>query len=153
VTRTEKQALRERFQFACGYCGVTEASVGAELTLDHFQPRVAGGAESVENYVYACAACNSFKSDWWSTVGPNLLHPLRDSLPEHIQETTEGVLESITDQGQIFIDLLHLNRPELVLHRRNKNYMEQLEAQVHILEQEVRSMATRLNALEKELSL
>jgi hypothetical protein len=35
----QREALRHRFGFRCGYCGVAERDVGAELTVDHFQPR------------------------------------------------------------------------------------------------------------------
>ena len=31
----EREALRRRFHFRCGYCGVSETDGGAELTVDH----------------------------------------------------------------------------------------------------------------------
>jgi hypothetical protein len=31
-----RQLVRERARFMCEYCGVTEASTAAELTIDHF---------------------------------------------------------------------------------------------------------------------
>ena len=45
MTAAERRALRERYQFRCGYCGVHENEVGAELTVDHFQPRSSGGTD------------------------------------------------------------------------------------------------------------
>ena len=49
----------------CGYCGVEEAEVGAELTVDHFQPRAQNGTDNAANLVYCCNACNQFKGDYW----------------------------------------------------------------------------------------
>jgi 5-methylcytosine-specific restriction endonuclease McrA len=63
MTRNE---LRQRYQYACGYCTVTEDSVGSELTIDHFKPQSKGGTDDDDNQVYSCHACNSFKSDYWS---------------------------------------------------------------------------------------
>jgi hypothetical protein len=31
-----RDALRQRYGFRCGYCGVRETDAGARLTLDHF---------------------------------------------------------------------------------------------------------------------
>lgn len=61
----DRDDLRQRFQFRCGYCGVREADAGAELTADHFQPRSRGGADEPDNLVYSCHACNEFKGDFW----------------------------------------------------------------------------------------
>ncbi len=55
------QTVRERYAFCCGYCGVSEADVGGELTVDHFRPVSAGVDHSDENLVYACVRCNQYK--------------------------------------------------------------------------------------------
>ncbi len=36
-------AARIRYNYVCGYCGVTEISTGSVLTLDHYQPKAAKG--------------------------------------------------------------------------------------------------------------
>ena len=43
MRQDERETLQRRFQFRCGYCGVSERDAGAELTVDHFQPRSQGG--------------------------------------------------------------------------------------------------------------
>ena len=53
-------SLRQLYRFRCGYCGVSETEAGAELTVDHFQPRSVQGADTVANCVYCCHACNAF---------------------------------------------------------------------------------------------
>jgi FtsZ-binding cell division protein ZapB len=38
---TLRRQVRERYGRRCGYCGISELDNGAELTVDHFQPRIA----------------------------------------------------------------------------------------------------------------
>jgi len=49
MRQEERDTLRRLFRFCCGYCGVTERDIGAELTVDHFQPRSQGGSHGPEN--------------------------------------------------------------------------------------------------------
>lgn len=37
--------IRQRANFRCEFCGVTETDVGGELTIDHFKPLKSGGAD------------------------------------------------------------------------------------------------------------
>jgi 5-methylcytosine-specific restriction endonuclease McrA len=114
----ERESLRRRFRFRCGYCGVAEAEVGAELTLDHFQPRSRGGADEPDNWVYCCHPCNEFKGDFWhDEPAQRLLHPLRDNAALHMVEDNSGTLRPLTPRGAAHIDRLHLNRPQLVAYR------------------------------------
>src|ERR1051326_6501310 len=90
----EREALRHRFGFRCGYSGVSESDVGAELTVDHFQPRSRDGPEEPANRVYSCFNCNVNKGDVWAPDSPQrILHPLNDDLSEHIAEQPDGMLE------------------------------------------------------------
>jgi 5-methylcytosine-specific restriction endonuclease McrA len=59
MTAAERLALRQRYNFCCGYCGVRETDVGAALTIDHFQPISRGGEDTPANWVYCCFACNT----------------------------------------------------------------------------------------------
>ncbi|MBI3408208.1 MAG: HNH endonuclease [Planctomycetes bacterium] len=49
MRQDQREMLRRQFQFRCGYCGVHESDAGAELTVDHFQPRSHGGSHEPEN--------------------------------------------------------------------------------------------------------
>jgi hypothetical protein len=60
-----REQVRRRAQLACEFCGIAEADVGSQLTIDHFQPRVKGGDDSLDNLIYCCAACNQYKRDYW----------------------------------------------------------------------------------------
>lgn len=54
-----REEVFARDAWRCVYCGETFA--GAELTVDHVQPRVRGGDRSGGNLVTACGACNVAK--------------------------------------------------------------------------------------------
>lgn len=67
--------IRQRYNYACGYCAVTEVSSGGLLTVDHYQPLASGGSDDLENLVYACMRCNQYKHRFWPTAD-NELHGL-----------------------------------------------------------------------------
>jgi hypothetical protein len=33
-----REQVRQRANFACEFCGISEIDAGGELTIDHFQP-------------------------------------------------------------------------------------------------------------------
>ncbi len=43
-----RELLRVRHDYKCGYCGVSEASVGGLLEVEHFQPLSKGGTNEIE---------------------------------------------------------------------------------------------------------
>ena len=95
MRQDERETLRRRFGFRCGYCGVTEQDVGCELTVDHFQPRSQEGCDDPENWVYCCHPCNEFKGDYWNpNSAQRILHPLRDSIDSHVVEQDDGTLQA-----------------------------------------------------------
>lgn len=153
----EREALRQRFRFRCGYCSVTESDAGSELTIDHFQPRSQGGTHGPENWVYSCHACNEFKGDWWqpeSTV--RLLHPERDDIAAHIAEGEDGLLQPLTESGALYIARLRLNRPQLVTYRLQRNrhkaastYQEQLLERLRRLEAEVQTLTRSIENVDR----
>jgi hypothetical protein len=132
----DRNSLRSRFHFRCGYCGVHEHDVGAELTVDHFQPCSREGAEGPENWVYCCHACNEFKGAYWQPDSPyRILHPHRDDLASHLIEEANGRLRALTDTGAFHIGRLHLNREPLVENRRERRRQEALR-QAEAMERE-----------------
>ncbi|MCH8294220.1 HNH endonuclease [Candidatus Poribacteria bacterium] len=114
----ERVIFRQRFQLRCGYCHVREADVGAESTVDHFQPRSRGGEDKPDNWVYCCHACNEFKGNYWQPNLPRrILHPQRDRLDDHVAERDNGTLYGLTETGTFHIQKLRLNRAGLVAYR------------------------------------
>lgn len=56
--RALRQAIFERDEWACQYCGD-----GEDLTCDHIVPLVRGGTNDPDNLATACRSCNSSKGD------------------------------------------------------------------------------------------
>lgn len=56
--------VRQRANFACEFCGVTETDTGGELTVDHFCPQTKGGTDDPDNLLYSCHRCNQYKADY-----------------------------------------------------------------------------------------
>lgn len=159
MRRAEFDELRRQFNYACGYCQVTEVSVGGELTVDHFQPRAAGGSDDPNNLVYACQRCNSYKHRFWPTddeirQGNRLLHPLRDNLSQHIQPNhMTGKLEAITPSGHFHITLLQLNRPQLVKHRLARQLANVVQQKLTLFEQQNREMYNTIQTQQRYIDL
>ena len=124
-----KRIVRSVYAFRCGYCGVTEAQAGSELTFDHFRPQSQTGTDEIANLVYACHACNEFKGEYWSQdSSTRLLHPLTDDLALHMTEEADGRLRSLTALGEVYISRLQLNRSALVENRRERQMRSRLDS-------------------------
>ncbi|MGH9801652.1 MAG: HNH endonuclease [Blastocatellia bacterium] len=153
------EQVRQAFAYRCAYCGVLESDSGGELTVDHYQPRVAGGADELANLVYACHRCNHYKAGYWPTVeeaaaGFILLHPHRHDLSQHYRENElTGTLEPLTATGAFNLRLLHLNRPPLVAHRLARRAAQALEQRVQLLESEAKQSEQAIRILRTYLLL
>lgn len=155
VSTETRTAVRAAFGGRCGYCGVHETSVGGELEMDHFHPQAAGGSDDIENIVYACTTCNRFKGDYAPAPGApeslRLLHPLRDDLSAHIDETTLGRLVGLTSRGWFHIQRLHLNRPQLVDRRHLHHVLHAQRADLSRARQAEARLRRENGALESEI--
>jgi hypothetical protein len=150
IRAAAKRLVRSIYVMRCGYCLLSEAEIGAELTFDHFQPQTEGGSDDAANLVYACHACNEFKGEYWGdTEDTRLLHPLRDELTLHIRENAEGTLLGISVAGERYINQLQLNRLPLVLHRQNKRSMSQFKDHYHSIDARLEQIIARIERIEK----
>jgi predicted restriction endonuclease len=147
---TDRGTVRQRYQYACGYCGVHEEDAGARLTIDHYKPQVKGGSDDLDNLVYCCSACNSFKVDFWAEQSEEerILHPLLDNLALHFQENAEYLLEALTPTGTFHIETLHLNRPELIAYRRKRVRQKEIESLILEQEQIIQLLLTKMDTME-----
>ncbi|MCI0696769.1 HNH endonuclease [candidate division KSB1 bacterium] len=114
-----REQIRQRANFACEFCGISEIDAGGELTIDHFQPKSKDGDDSLDNLIYCCVCCNQFKHDHWSTNPqvPQLWNPRRGPATEHFFERIDGMLQPLTEVGAFTLSCLRLNRRPLVAHR------------------------------------
>lgn len=90
ITKQKRLAIYLRDGMGCAYCG-SGLEEGAQLTLDHLVPRVAGGDNKETNLITACSRCNSYRSnrelvDFVNTVANYINHGA----------TAEAILEGIT---------------------------------------------------------
>jgi hypothetical protein len=157
MAHPKHEQVRQRYQRRCGYCGVSEVDAGGELTVDHHRPVSAGGDDSDDNLVYACFRCNTYKGDFFpdaadARAGRRVLHPLLDPVALHLRENEgTGLLEPQTETGRFHIDLLRLNRPELVEHRLTRRLANLLATAHGLLREENEVLRRRLTNLEAYL--
>jgi hypothetical protein len=128
ITQAIKEQVRQRANFACEFCGVTESDAGGELTIDHFQPGSRGGSDTSENLVYCCVRCNQYKHDYWPAQpdDPALWHPRREPAALHFLEMDDGKLQPLTATGAFTVRRLRLNRAPLIAYRlRKRRHVEE----------------------------
>jgi len=153
------EAIRRRYQYACGYCGVTELDAGGELTVDHYRPRSAGGGDDADNLVYACARCNQYKGDFWPDPDciarqRRILHPLVDDLAAHLVEDEQtGHMKVLSETGRFHLALLRLNRSQLVAHRLARKLQKVMGEKQRLLEQQNADLKKMLGAQEDYIAL
>ena len=130
ISNTVREQVRQRANFACEYCGVTETNSGGGLTIDHFQPQSQGGSDDLENLIYCCHRCNEYKSDFWprNETASSLWNPRLSSPDTHFLETEDGVLHATSAVGRFTLQWLRLNRSALITHRLQKRRRSQQEA-------------------------
>ena len=118
----KREFVRQRAQFLCEYCNVSESDTGGELTIDHYQPRSKGGDDSLDNLIYACIRCNQYKHDYWPKDGTQSLiwNPRLELQSNHFIKLDDGKLIPITPIGEATIQELRLNREPLLLYRKQK---------------------------------
>lgn len=121
ISAALRQLVRERAQFACEYCGVTEHNVGSELTIDHYYPEsLWAGAMTLRTCATACHRCNLNKLDYWPHEPDDLpiWNPRTSSPSDHILILADGMAYPVTAIGRTTIGQLRLNCPPLIAYRR-----------------------------------
>jgi HNH endonuclease len=116
--------VRQRANFACEFCGVTETDSGGELTIDHFFPRARGGGDDPDNLLYSCIRCNQYKADYWpdDPSAPALWNPRIEPMHTHLLALADGTFYPLTPTGAFTLRRLRLNRAPLVAYRLRHRY-------------------------------
>lgn len=142
-----RKNIRERYNVKCGYCEVHERDAGATLTIDHHRPLAYGGTDSEENLVYCCPRGNQHKGAYWHEVHVphiRLLHPLNDKLTQHIFQQQDAQLLGQTPEGVFYIQRLHLNRPQLIEHRLQKQEIQRRLDKIRELRQRLHDLRQQM---------
>ena len=114
----------------CGYCGV-DFSFGS-FEVDYYYPRSTHPVPPINNnFILACPYCNRKKGahEPVSQSGEiYILHPYSEQYHTEIIINGDGIAEGQTKAAKSTIDILDLNRPELVTYRKSNigDYIDKL---------------------------
>jgi hypothetical protein len=120
---TLRQLVWKRANHACEYCQIPQESDLLPFEIDHVVAQKHHGATSAENLALSCYNCNSYKGSNVAGIDPTtgaitpLFHPRRDAWPDHFS-WNGPMLIGLTPVGRTTIDVLKINLPERVEHRR-----------------------------------
>ena len=123
MARSRRDIVRDRSGYRCEYCHMPEHSDVRPFQRDHVRAQKHSGTDDIRNLAWSCLPCNSFKGPNVAVYDPEtdrlcaLFDPRRDSWSEHF-EWDGAVLVGLTAIGRTTIDVLRINQPERVEHRR-----------------------------------
>ena len=109
----------------CEYCHLSQRGQEATFHIDHVVPRVAGGANAVENLALACVSCSLRKSSTQFAADPEseeevpLFHTRVHIWAEHFAWAGELVVAQ-TAIGRATVSALAMNRPLIVAIRQEE---------------------------------
>ena len=161
-----REQVRQRANFACEFCGISEIDSGGELTMDHFQPKGKGGHDSLDNLIYCCISCNQSKHDYWpaSPQDLQLWNPRHEPATKHFLALADGTFQPLSEIGAFTLQCLRLNRQPLVDHRLRKfqdaeqsrlltSYRERLKVREQLLAHQDKIISEQGKRLEELLEV
>lgn len=143
-----REPLATLFSRKCSFCETPSTFLGGEVAF--YRPpngvaQVSGAylgdhywrqAFSWGNFYYVCAVCNRNKANRFPVEGPRaaadadddgirveralLLDPCRDDPSGQLLFSSDGRVSGSTERGRVTIEILNLNRPQLVELRRTE---------------------------------
>ena len=123
MAKSGRQLVKERARRRCEYCHLPQECDVQPFQLDHIRAQKHSGATSPANLAWSCLPCNTFKGpnvagyDPESTSLQPLFNPRQDVWSEHFAWNGPKLL-GLTPVGRTTIDVLRINQPERVEHRR-----------------------------------
>lgn len=140
-----KPELRLEARQQCVYCAIPDKEFGGirHFHVEHFRPKskFPDLTNRYHNLFYSCAVCNSFKGDDWpeesgeSRDAAGYLDPAMVDYGTVFEvDPTSYEIGSVCAAGRYTAHRLHLNRPHLVLVRRELAVLraaEELEDMAH----------------------
>jgi len=115
-----RKRIRTHFMQSCGYCKTLESLTVVTFEVEHIIPRSLGGLTEFENLCLSCPSCNRFKSNKIYSVTETgfecrLFHPQNDQWLQHFDWSINSTqIVGLTDVGKATIQLLRMNRPQLI---------------------------------------
>lgn len=127
-----RPALREEFEYACGYCENREPELGGSeaFHVDHYRPK-SKFPHLVCNYnnlIYSCRYCNRNKGDYWPgflawVLDRIILNPRTDNFEGHIDQSDLPWV-GLTSKGRWTILKLKLDSSGFSRRRRRRQSLE-----------------------------
>lgn len=116
-----REIVRRRAKGLCEYCLCPEDFAVTVFSVEHIQPRSAGGTDDLNNLAFACQACNNYKYTGTEAIDPltgtlaPLYHPRSQRWTEHFEWSRDfTVLVGISHTGRATVQRLRLNRQSVV---------------------------------------
>lgn len=123
MARPRRRAIADRARGRCEYCQLPQALTTLPHEVDHIRARKHRGPDTLQNTCWACAGCNAAKGTNVAGYDPDtdelvpLFNPRRDTWEAHF--VWDGpILRGRTPVGRATIEVLRINDPERVDHRR-----------------------------------
>jgi hypothetical protein len=108
--------LRDEFSFRCAYCLMREPWLRGRFgfQIDHCLPQAQypAGRLDYDNLVYTCPWCNQAKA------GVAVPNPTEVAYGTALRVKEDGVMEAKSELGQVLLEGLKLDHPELTYQRR-----------------------------------
>jgi 5-methylcytosine-specific restriction endonuclease McrA len=118
-----RRTVRDRAGDRCEYCRLSQSFDALPFQVDHVIAQVHHGASSLANLAWSCFDCNVYKGPNLAGIDPEtgritpLYHPRNEKWDEHFRWAGAAVIGT-TPQGRATIDVLRINLPSRVEHRR-----------------------------------
>lgn len=120
--RFSRDKLIQQHGTRCAYCGC-EITARELITIDSYLPfSTHPENDEYDNYVLACRSCNAIKANKEPIDNEGnilILHPYQETYWKEIKVDDSGVVHGETESGRSTIEIMRLNRPELVAYRSN----------------------------------
>ncbi|WP_146165801.1 hypothetical protein [Stenotrophomonas panacihumi] len=122
-----KRFLQTEFSRLCVYCRFPDTRGPSSIyAVDHYRPkanpRFTALTNDYFNLFYCCAACNSWKGNYWpddEKSGPYIPNPCDHEMAAHIVfDKATGEVKAMSPWGEYTRDYLHLNDRGMVEFRR-----------------------------------
>lgn len=125
LTQQVRDAVFERAGFLCEYCQTPMAFCPDPPSVEHVEPKSAGGTDEMSNLAMTCQGCNNHKYVGTQSLDPEsgqrvpLYHPRSDTWNEHFRWSPDlTAIIGTTPTGRATVEKLQLNRSELINLRR-----------------------------------
>ena len=115
-----RRRIRSHFLHRCAYCQSSEALTVVTFEVEHIYPLSLSGQTEFGNLCLACPTCNRYKANRLTGhtdegAEARLFNPQRDSWLDHFDwSMNSSLIVGLTDIGIATVNLLRMNRPQLV---------------------------------------